>query len=395
MKKQIGFFMKVSGETFSKLRTLTKSIKDFQNQMEKPMQGQIDRGTEFGLDFDEEAADDKFERDDQGNIRQRRSQYDMEMTLGNQDQEEEMVREVLEMDEQVADASGGTGKVDKTRTPSQRKKNVDRPRDRAEGIQSVLLRHSPVGHSQSASDEERDSQPRQPAFDRGRLFLDKHLRTTDLSPADLKTLVEVLGQKDDGDCQNQLISFVEAHEDQLNSDVAAIKEVYNNREEIYFNVSLELLREDSTRLDALIGRMKQSELGRAMLEQKASSAQSGVANIILQSKEMEDILQKSTLLEKQLEEPGTLDNETLAGLSKTTFHMKFKVKQSTVGPGKKIKMPRGTTKLTEKGYEVVKMPAETRKGDFGIEIKRVKEVLPEYMHRIFGEIEKLNKIQVI
>lgn len=396
MRRQIGVFMELTNESFSKLRTLAKTIKDFQNQMKRPIQGQIDRGTEFGLDFDEEAAQDKFERDDQGNIRHRRSQYDMEMTLGNRElEEEEMVREVLEMDEHAADADGGSGKANKTRTPSQRNRKVERPRDRAQGIQSVLLQKEPERQSQSEEEDREDSQPRQPSFDRGRDFLDKHLRTGTLTPAQLATLVDILGQKEDGDCQNQLISFVEAHEDVLNSDVAAIKEVYDNREEVFFNLSLDLLREDAPRLDAVIARMKKSELGREMLEQKARGGESGhVGQILLESKEMQEILEKSTLLEKQLNAPDSLDNETLAGLAKTTFHMKFKVRRSTAAPGKKIKMPRGTSKLTEKGYEVVKMPAETRKSDFGIEIKRVKQVLPEFMHRIFGEIEKLNAIQV-
>ena len=90
-----------------------------------------------------------------------------------------------------------------------------------------------------------------------------------------------------------------------------------------------------------------------------------------------------------------LDNETLAGLGKTTLRMRFKVKQGSANVGKNIKMPRNTTKMTEKGYEVVKIPAETKIGDFGIQIKSVKDVIPEYMHKIFGEIEKFNKIQVI
>lgn len=403
MKEQIGVIMSLAPETFSRLRTLAKNIKDFQSQMKKSTPGQIDRGTEFGLDFDEEGGAEKTERDARGNVRHVRSQYDVEMVLANEDLEVGLANEVLEEAVDEGGTEGGPGKANQTRTPSQRNKKIRRPKDRAQGIQSVLLKERlEVGREPDSEDEVEESQAKEPTFDRGLDFLDKHLQAKGLSEEALRELVEILGKEDDGECQDQLITFVEAHEEVLNSDVSAIKEIYKNREELLFNLSLELFKENPEAIEKVIVRMKESELGRAMLEQKARlSVAEGTENsgekigkIILESKEMQELLQKSDLLERQIEGAEALDNETLAGLGKTTFHMKFKVKRSTVGLGRKIKMPRGTTKLTEKGYEVVKMPAETRKRDFDIKIKRVKDVLPEYFHSLFGEIEKLNNIQV-
>jgi hypothetical protein len=408
MKSQISTFMKISSETFAKLKALSKGIKDFQSQKEGANETRKNKGREIGLGFDEEEDSGHFWRDEQGNIQRRKNQLDMKMTIQEEDLNEDLAEEVMEEVGPEEDQTQEFGsKTNKARTGSQEAKRKKRVGSKQAGIQSVMFRgEGALAQVQEDIEEEDDNQSQvQETFDRGREFLDGLLGTGNLSQTQLRRLVDVLGRDDKAECQNELFEFIEEHEDSLNSDVDAIKEVYENRDELFFNISLDLYKDDPIEMDALIRKMKKSEKGAIILEQKARQSinlqnqesegdQDKIGHIILQSKEMKDILEKSKLLQRKLNKLEDLDNETLAGLSKNTLRMKFKVKQSSAIVGKNIKMPRGTTKFTEKGYEVVKIPAETKKGDFGIKLKVVKEVMPEYMHTIFNKIEKFNKIQV-
>ena len=405
MKQQIGVFMKIKPEIFFKLRALSQNIKDFQIQTQNQNEGRKDRGTEFGLDFDDNGdLEGEFFRGTGGNLQRKKNQYDMEMKVDDQDLGEEMVGEVMDviLEENETDIVGGN--TNKTRTESQKNKKIERPKDIQKGIQSVMLKDSmQMGRKREDSDEEEKSEEEQEqVFNRGRAYLNDRLQLQTLSLEKMGEFVEILGLEDDGECQNEMFSFLGDQEGLPSPDPRTVKEVYDNRHEIHFNISLEMRKNSPQKMEELIVKMKKSELGTKMLEQKAkfvvknqdNSGESQIGQLILRSKEMKELLEKSNFLENKLNKKEELDNETLAGLGKTTLRMKFKVKQSSANVGKNIRMPRNTTKMSEKGYEVVKIPAETKTGDFGIKIKAVKDVIPKYMHKIFGEIEKFNKIQV-
>ena len=398
MKSQIATFMKIAPHTFTKLKLLSKNIKDFQSQKERAGDLQKNKGREIGIGFNDDSDAQNFSRDAQGNVRRLRDQNDVKMAIVEEGFEEQLADVVLDVEGDQDEPEEFASNSNKARTPSQKKR---RPRTaREEGIQSVVYKGGAIKEEEEEDEEQEEVQEEEEKFDRGREFLDQVLGTGKLEEQALGELVAILGKEDAGECQNELFSFLEDHEESLNGDVTAIKEVYNNREEIFFNISLELAQSNPEKMDQLIKKMKKSELGTSMLEQRAKASvkkseneEDKVGQIILKSKEMKEILEKSSLLQSKLTKLEELDNETLAGLSKTTIRMKFKAKQSTALVGKHIKMPRGTTRMTEKGYEVVKIPAETKMGDFGITLKAVKDVIPAYMHRIFGKIEKLNKIQ--
>ena len=416
MKEQIRVFMRIEDETFRKLLSVSKNIKDFQSQTGEVQDDRKNKGTEIKLDIEEDPENNEMiVRTTEGNTGEKQL-GDMQMGPDLGQEEEDLM---LEISEDIGEGPSQAGFLQESRSNKTRTdrgslkatKKLTRPDEYKQGIQSVMANK---GEGLQAVMEEiqegpEEETPNQIIFDRGESFLEKKLGSAILKTETMLKFGEILGIEDDGDCQTAMFEFIENEEAlQEGLDMNLVHEVYNNREEVFFNISLKRLRDQPKQLDELIQRMKRSELGNIMLEQKTKEILDGtdilgmkdtdhhsqIGKIILRSKEMKEILEKSEMLKRKLEGVGELDNETLAGLSKNTLRLKFKVKQNTPLVGTKIRMPSGTVKMTEKGYEVVKIPAEVRKGDFGIKIKVVKEVLPQYMHQAFGDIKKLNKIQV-
>ena len=302
MKSQIATFMKIAPHTFTKLKLLSKNIKDFQSQKERAGDLQKNKGREIGIGFNDDSDAQNFSRDAQGNVRRLRDQNDVKMAIVEEGFEEELADVVLDVEGDQDEPEEFASNSNKARTPSQKKR---RPRTaREEGIQSVVYKGGAIKEEEEEDEEEEEVEEEEEKFDRGREFLDQVLGTGKLEEQALGELVAILGKEDAGECQNELFSFLEDHEECLNGDVTAIKEVYNNREEIFFNISLELAQSNPEKMDQLIKKMKKSELGTSMLEQRAKASvkkseneEDKVGQIILKSKEMKEILEKSSFLQ--------------------------------------------------------------------------------------------------
>jgi hypothetical protein len=403
--------MVVSDENFRKLMSISKNITDFQSQTRVDPSQKRNVGTEIRLDIgDDNEHDSQIETEVQGDYGKKETG-----DIGMKDylEKDEVFNQIIEEEQEEQDADymvnqnedkGAQTKPDKPIKSSKNK--IKRPSDMKAGIQSVVAGKK---NNEIIEEEEEHEEIEQDeiVFDRAEAYLEEKLGKNILIENNLSELVKILGIKDDGDCQTEMFEFINQKEElQEGLEMTMVHEVYKNRKELYFNIGLNIYKNDNEQFDNLLKQMKDDEMGKQILEQKTKNITNQLSNdsqneneklghLILQSKEMKHLIEKTELLNLKMNENEKLDNESLANLSKNTFKMKFKVKQCTPNVTNRVKLPRGTTRYNEKGYEVVKIPAETKKGDFGIQIKSIKENLPPYMHGLFGEIQKFNKIQVI
>ena len=378
IKKQIGVIIKLTDINFKKLMSASKTITDFQAQVNAVASNLVDEGKEINIEIKDQDIKTSTNQDSHLVVEEH----------NDYDDDEDMDVEIIDIVQQDI-------VIDETGKRSVGVKSLRRAKDTAGvGIQSVMIGNE--GSLATVAIEEESEDVDEEIYDRGMDFLKKRLGGIEQST--LLELVNILGLEDNGECNDGLLLFIDNHPELASVlELSAMKELYDNREEVFFNISYDLNKDSEEGFKKLRERMNKSELGTTILKQKikASAGEDGmITNIIMDNDTMKKNFEEDRLLEEKLLMGTSLGNDKLAGINKNTLRMNFKVKTSTPFVGDKISLPRGTTQMTEKGYEVVKIPAQTRTGDFGITLKEVSKVIPQKFRSAFGEIKNLNKIQV-